>query len=43
MLTEVFRERIEIVTQILEKLLLLGWLLDLERIVLKRSSNFCNR
>lgn len=34
--TEVFRERVQIVAQILEELLLLGWLLDLERASLGR-------
>lgn len=34
--TEIFREGIEIVAQILEELLLLGWLLDLERTVLRK-------
>lgn len=33
--TEVFREGVQMVTQILKELLLLGWVLDLERIILK--------
>lgn len=31
--TEVFWERVQIVTQVLEELLLLSWLFDLERII----------
>lgn len=38
--TEVFREGVQIVTQILEELLLLSWLLDLERFILREILNF---
>lgn len=35
--TKVFRKRVQIVTQILEELLLLSWLLNLQRIILERN------